>query len=113
MTNGSAAGRSAPLGSGYGIHIKRYPGGYVLVRSPYLQFHTSSAILGEDPCAYLVVAPSTLVARNGGGIWATRAWDRVLGLPCFLDNTGPTLLELTQQRPQAVGARRSACTSAN
>ena len=94
VATGAFAGKLPPQDSGHGLHIRAYPGGYVLLHSPYLQFHASSAVYGEDPCAYLVVAGSTLVARNKGGIWSARPWDRVLGQPHFLGNSGLSELNI-------------------
>ena len=91
---GWRAGAPAPRDSGHGIHIKAYPSGYVLARSPYMQFHAASAVYDEDQRAYLVMSATNLVNRNGGGIWATAPWSRVLSSPLFLDNTGPDLLNV-------------------
>ena len=96
VATGAFAGKPPPRDSGHGVHIRAYPGGYVLLHSPYVQFHASSAVYGEDSCAYLVAAGSTLVARNGGGIWGAKSWDRVIGEPHFLDNSGSNLLNVIE-----------------
>ena len=99
VATGSRAGAPAPRDSGHGIHIKAYPSGYVLARSPYMQFHAASAVYDEDQRAYLVMSATNLVTRNGGGIWATAPWSRVLSTPLFLDNTGPDLLNVEGVAP--------------
>ena len=94
IASGSHAGAPPPPDSGHGIHIKHYSGGYVLVHSPYLQFHPRAAIFTEDVSAYLSVSPATLVTRNGGGIHADKTWPRVMSLPRFLANGGPDLVNI-------------------
>lgn len=95
VVSGSHAGAPPPPFSGHGIHIKAYPGGYVLVQAPYLQSHSGSAIFSQDQTAYLSITTSSLVARNGGGIWSAQPWNRVLSLPRFLDNRGADTLNIT------------------
>ena len=97
VASGAFAGKPSPHNSGHGVHIRSYPGGYVLLHAPYLQFHASSAVYGEDPCAYLLITASTLVTRNGGGIWSSESWSRVVGLPVFLNNDGPNLRNVVSQ----------------
>ena len=76
----------------------------MLLHSPYLQFHSSSAVYGEDPCAYLVAAGSTLIARNGGGIWGAKPWGRVLGEPHYLGNSIANVLNIVAPATCVVSA---------
>ncbi len=105
VATGAFAGKPPPHDSGHGVHIRTYPGGYVLLHSPYLQFHSSSAVYGEDPCAYLVAAGSTLIAHSGGGIWGAKPWERVLGEPHYLGNSNANVLNIVAPATGEVPAK--------
>ncbi len=73
---------------GNGITINAWPGGQVIVKSPYILANSASGIEVLDNAAYLSVSPETIISTNNYGIGAAfPGYTRLLSTGQVFGNT--------------------------